>query len=93
MVSERFRLTRPLIAIRNMEGKSSCAMIPENAILVVTGLHDGERLLQVQWEQEEMLVFLEDLRERSTPLPVERPRSAAGADATEEANAPPKALV
>lgn len=77
MVSERFRLTRALIAIRNMEGKSSCAMIPENAVVVVTGLHDGERLLRVQWEQEEMLVFLEDLRERSTPLTLQTTPSAS----------------
>lgn len=78
MVSERFRLTRALIAVRNVDGKSSCAMIPEDAVVVVNGFHDNERLLRVQWEQEEMLVFVQDLRERGTPLVIEKSSSDGG---------------
>jgi hypothetical protein len=43
-------------------------MIPENAVIVVDHLHDGDGLLSARWEKEEVLVFAQDLRERGSVL-------------------------
>lgn len=69
MLTERFRLTRSIMAVCNKEGKSACVMIPENAVVVVEAVQDADRLLRVRWEREKVLVFAQDLRERGTVLP------------------------
>ena len=66
MVGKRFRLTRPMCAVVHRDGKSCVATIPEDSVLVVDSIHDGNRILLVHWGAEKMFVFAEDLAERAT---------------------------
>jgi hypothetical protein len=70
MIGKRFRLTRPMCAVVERDGKPCVATIPENTVLlVVDSVHD--RMLMVHSEREEMFVFAEDLGDRGALLEVQ----------------------
>jgi hypothetical protein len=66
---DRFRTITPILGIACLAGRRVMITIPENAIVeVVTGLMNDDRMIEVWWDGNVLLMFVQDLRERGEPL-------------------------
>ena len=82
----RFRTITPILGIACLAGRRVMITIPENAVVeVVTGLMNDERMIEVWWDGNVLLMFAQDLRERGEPLagfesptPSSLPRTRSG---------------
>lgn len=63
MVGKRYRLTRPLRAV-HADGGKGFVLLPEGAVLIVHAEHDSRRILEIDWETQQLFVFTQDILER-----------------------------
>ena len=66
MISQRFRIKTPTLAICEIEGRRETRYVPSGDIVtVVNGPLDGMRLVDVEWNGAAAMMFTIDLRERA----------------------------
>ena len=65
VIGERFRVTQSLLAIRQSHARPGCVTITENSVVTIEALHDADRIVKVKWRDEELLVIIQDFRDRS----------------------------
>jgi hypothetical protein len=68
MQGQHYRLNTPILGIMSLPNdKRIPVTIPKGAVVkVVNGPLDGTRLVDVEWDGEEVMMFTVDLRERGT---------------------------
>lgn len=65
----RFRMITPTLAIRDQDGLKIPVTVPKGSeIEVVDGPLDGDRLLDVLWEGQAVMMFTTDIRERGEQI-------------------------
>jgi hypothetical protein len=65
MVGQRFRMKTPTLAIMTQDGAKIPVMIPKGAeVEVLDGPLNGNRLVDVRWEDKTVMVFTNDVRDR-----------------------------
>ena len=66
MISQRFRIKTPTLAILETDGRRTTMYVPTGDIVtVVQGPLDGMRLVDVEWNGTTAMMFTIDLRERA----------------------------
>src|SRR4051812_10849009 len=65
---EWFRLNRPTIAVRTIEGNSIAVAIPQGATVTFVRELEGSKLAEIEFRAELLVVFIEDLHERGEPV-------------------------
>ena len=64
----RYRLTQPTLAMVAVDSHHEAITVPTGAILDLDGrTFNGERLMEVLWDDRRVLMFTEDLKLRSVP--------------------------
>jgi hypothetical protein len=67
MLGESYRLNRKTLAINSGGENRASIFIPANAIVtIIAGPLNGNRLVDVKWEDLTLMIFAEDLRDRGT---------------------------
>ena len=65
----KFRLITPAVGVTSKDGNRVPITIPKNAIVeVTTGQLNYERMMEFQWERTNVMLFPQDVRERSIPV-------------------------
>jgi hypothetical protein len=65
MVGQRFRMKTPTLAIMAQDGAKIPVMIPKGAeVEILDGPLNGNRLVDVRWEDKTVMVFTNDVRDR-----------------------------
>ena len=65
----RYRITNPTIALFEEDGHYVARTVPSGAIIRVdSAAFDGDKLLDVTWENKKVMMFTQDLRSRALPL-------------------------
>ena len=65
MIGHRFRLKTPTLAIMAQDGTKIPVMIPKGGeVEVIDGPLNGNRLVDVRWEDKIVMVFTNDIRDR-----------------------------
>jgi hypothetical protein len=65
----RVRITNPTLAIVSADGRHDAITIPSGAIVDLDGkTFNGERLMEVLWDDRMVLMFTEDLKISTAPL-------------------------
>jgi hypothetical protein len=68
--NRRYRIKTPTIAIWSSDGCRKTVTVPADATVTISeSLRDGDRLIDVVWNDENFLMFTQDLRERGEELP------------------------
>jgi hypothetical protein len=66
VVSQRFRIKTPTLAIVEVDGQKTTMYVQTGEIVtVVNGPLDGMRLVDVEWKGRAAMMFTIDLRERA----------------------------
>jgi hypothetical protein len=66
---QRYRLQTPTLAIVNLEGHNCPTTVPSGAIVkMASGSLDGNRLVDVIWDGQTVMMFTTDIRERGVKL-------------------------
>ena len=66
MISQRFRIKTPTLAICERQGRRETMYVPTgDIVVVVNGPLDGTRLVDVEWNGAKVMMFTIDLRERA----------------------------
>jgi hypothetical protein len=66
MVSQRFRIKTPTLAIVEINGQKTTMYVQTGELVAVAnGPLDGTRLVDVEWNGREAMMFTIDLRERA----------------------------
>jgi hypothetical protein len=69
MIGQRFRLKTPTLAIMAQDHSKVPVMIPKGAeVEVLDGPLNGNRLVDVSWEDKTVMVFTNDIRDRGERL-------------------------
>jgi hypothetical protein len=69
MAIRRYRIKTPTMATAATDGHRATVIVPADVIVSVPGdLPDGDRLIDVMWNDRSYLMFTRDLRERGEPL-------------------------
>ena len=69
MVSARFQLSVPTLAIVQIDGHYTVMYVPtEDIVTVKNGPLNGDRLVDVEWNRRIVMMFASDLRERATQV-------------------------
>jgi hypothetical protein len=64
----RYRVTNPTIALFQEDGRHVARTVPAGAIINVdSAAFDGDKLLDVTWEDKKVMMFTQDLRTRALP--------------------------
>jgi hypothetical protein len=67
MVSQRYQLLIPTLAIVEVNGHHTVVYVPmANFVTVVHGPLNGGRLIDVEWNGRAAIMFASDLRDRAT---------------------------
>jgi hypothetical protein len=66
MAPQRYRVHVPLRGVDATASKGIMT-IPAGATLSIVGHSDGDRFVTVGWEGRQLLVFAQDLQDRTTP--------------------------
>jgi len=61
----RYRITDPTLAMFEEDGRHLARFVPTGAIITVDGAFDGNRLMDVVWDEKKVMMFTEDLRTRA----------------------------
>ena len=70
MLGESYRISKRTLAINSESEDCSSLFIPENAIVtIIEGPLNGNRMVDVKWENHTVMIFVDDLRERGTLIP------------------------
>jgi hypothetical protein len=65
-IGGRHRITSPTLALFEQDGRHIAHTVPTGAIVTVDGNgFDGNKLVSVTWDGEEVMMFTQDLRSRS----------------------------
>jgi hypothetical protein len=64
----RYRITQPTIAMFEERGRHVARHVPTDAIILVNGTLDGDKLTNVIWDDEHVMMFTQDLRSRAVPV-------------------------
>jgi hypothetical protein len=60
---ELLRLTRYAMAIAQRDGRHTAIIVPEGAIIeLMNGPFDGTRLMDVRYEDEQIMMFTDDMK-------------------------------
>ena len=66
MLSQRFQLFIPTLAIVQIDGHHTTMYVPTGDVVMVTnGPLNGARLVDVEWKGRTAMMFASDLRERA----------------------------
>ncbi len=64
-----YRITTPTVAILTLESKRNIITVPVGVIVKVSqDLTEGDRLIDVLWNEQNYMMFTQDLRERAEPF-------------------------
>ena len=67
--NRRYRITTPTIAISSSDGLRKTVTVPADSTVTISeSLRDGDHLIDVVWNDENYLMFTQDLRERGEEL-------------------------
>jgi hypothetical protein len=69
MVTERYRLNRPVKGACLNDLNKRLILIPEGAELLVIGRFDSDHLIEIDWQGERVLIFQQDMVEGGTRIP------------------------
>jgi hypothetical protein len=70
MQGESYRLDRQTLGINSQGEQRISLFIPKGAIVtVIDGPLNGSRMVDVKWETQTIMIFVEDLRRRGTIVP------------------------
>ncbi len=61
----RYRLKTPTLALLQDDGRQVARTVPAGAIVVVDGTLDGDKLVEVQWDGQKLMMFVQDLQSRA----------------------------
>jgi hypothetical protein len=65
----RYRITNPTIALFEEEGRHVARTVPAGAIINIdSSAFDGNRLVDVTWDEKKVMMFTQDLRSRALPV-------------------------
>ena len=67
MAVGRYRITNPTLALFREDGRYVAHTVPTGAFIKIkdNATFDGEKLMAVMWDQREVMMFTQDLRERT----------------------------
>jgi hypothetical protein len=66
----RYRITHPTIALFLEDGSHVARTVPSGTIVTVdSDAFDGDKLVNVTWDQKKVMMFTQDLRSRARPAP------------------------
>ena len=69
MTSRRYRVKTPTMAILASNGHRTTVTVPSDVIVATSGTQlDGDRLVDVVWNDTGYMMFTQDLRERCEPI-------------------------
>ena len=69
MSNGKYRITSPTLALFLEDGHHVARTIPQGTIVIVDcKTSDGDKLVNVTWEDKEVMMFAQDLRSRAKPL-------------------------
>ena len=72
MLGESYRLNKQTIGMSSEGENRTSVLIPKHAVVtVINGPLNGNRMVDVKWENLKVMIFVEDLRERGTLIPRE----------------------
>lgn len=66
---KRYRLITATIAILEEDGRHVAHHVPAGSIIMVDGLLDGDKLMNVLWGDKKAFMFTQDLRTRAEQEP------------------------
>jgi hypothetical protein len=66
--SRRYRIKTPTMAFFGSNGQRSTVTVPVDAIVVIDDTREGDRLIDVVWNDKNYLMFTQDLRKRGEPV-------------------------
>ena len=69
MSLERHRITDATIAMFEEDGRHIARFVPAGVFILVDGSFDGNRLTDVIWDGNRVMMFTQDLRTRTEPAP------------------------
>jgi hypothetical protein len=61
----RYRLKTPTLALLEDDGRHVARTVPAGAIVAVDGKSDGDKLIEVQWDGQKLMMFVQDFRSRA----------------------------
>jgi hypothetical protein len=65
----RYRITNPKIALFEEGGRHVARIVPVDAIVSVdSAAFDGNKLVDVTWNDKKVMMFTQDLRSRALPV-------------------------
>ncbi len=65
----RYRITQPTIALFEQEGRHVARTVPAGAIIKIdSAAFDGNKLVDVTWDNNKVMMFTQDLRSRALPV-------------------------
>ncbi len=69
MPNVRYRITQPTIAMFLEKDRHVARHVPTDSIILVDGTLDGDKLTNVRWDDQDVMMFTQDLRSRAVPEP------------------------
>lgn len=87
MPSRRFRIVSSTLALIREGDRHVARMVPSGSIItlpaitILTPGTDGDKLIEVQWESEIVMMFAQDLKARAEPIAEPPPSRAAAPQA------------
>jgi hypothetical protein len=77
MQSQTYRLNAKTLGILSQNGQRVAVSIPYNAVVtVVNGPLNGNRVVDVMWDEKLVMIFVEDLRARGELMKVTLPQGS-----------------
>jgi len=65
----RYRLTNPIIAMFAVDGHHEAMNVPTDTVIDLNGKKfNGDRLMEVSWDNRKVLMFTQDLKGNTVPL-------------------------
>lgn len=65
----RYRITHPTIALFEEEGRHVARTVPAGVIVTIdSSVFDGNKLMDVTWDNKKVMMFTQDLRSRALPV-------------------------
>ena len=69
MSLDRYRITKPTIALFEQDDRHVTSMVPTGAVIIIDSeTFDGDKLVHVLWGDKRVMMFTQDLRRRGELL-------------------------
>ena len=66
---KKYRLSGPTLAMYLEDGRHIGQLLPEGATITTDGKKfNGEKLLNITWDDKPMMMFTHDVQQRGTPI-------------------------